>query len=139
MRRESVRWRRGWCRPAAACPGHRESRRFQKTLSPLMKACQCRVGPGLVAANVFVDDLRKLNTRKNADFAVRHAHIFCINATTRKPTHTNPWICCLETAVHDAVNSLQDCANVEHRSRSCLPRPRHHRSFASPVPTSACE
>src|SRR5712692_4798265 len=81
----------------------------------------------------------KLNTRKNGDFTVWRAHVFCINGTDVKPVQTGPWICCLETAAHVSVNSLQDCANVEHRSRSCLPRPRHHRSFDSPVPTSACE
>src|SRR6266849_2502090 len=80
----------------------------------------------------------KLNTRKSGDFTSRPTDVFCVNGTIEKTTRSNLWICCIATAVHDAVNGLRECANVEHRSRSCPPRQRHHRSFVLRVRTSAC-
>jgi len=119
--------------------GRLECRRFQRTLCPWEKACFsklcCAPGHGQVAC---AGPQKSLTHAKTVVSWPRIRACLLDKRDKGSLVQVNHWIRCIETSAHDTANRPREYANVKHRSRSCPPRKHRHRSFASPVPTSAC-
>src|SRR4029077_5466905 len=92
---------------------------------------------GLVEPTALLKTSKELNTRKISVFAAGSADAIYVTGKSDIRRFRSP-ICHIGTRTHDFVNLLQECATVEHRSRTCPSRKRRHQLFASPAQISAC-